>query len=123
MLNEKQALFVEEYLTNGFNATQAYLKVYGEVRNPRANAYQIKNHPDVKAAIQRRLDEMVGDKAEIASKVLAQLNDMAFSDKNDEIYTPTVKLKAIDLLQKQLALQTQKMETNGTIDINVNIEE
>ena len=48
---------------------------------------------------------------------------MAFAEKGDEDYTANIKLKALDLLQKQLGLQTQKVEADISTDINIVIEE
>ena len=46
---------------------------------------------------------------------------MAFAEKEDPIYNSNVKLKAMDLLQKQLSLQNQKIDVvaNNTITIEI----
>jgi len=41
---------------------------------------------------------------------------MGLADKDDKVYTPSIQLKALDLLQKQLGIQTNKQ--NITADIN-----
>jgi hypothetical protein len=48
---------------------------------------------------------------------------MAFADKDDTVYTPAVQQKALDMLQKQLGLQKQKMDIDSTQTINVTVEE
>ena len=52
-----------------------------------------------------------------------RLSDIAFADKEDEYYTISAQIKALDLLQKQLGLQHQKIEADITTDINITIEE
>lgn len=111
-LNPQQKMFVEEYLSNNFNAIQAYIKAYpnSTYESAMANAYHLKSKPYVAKEINRRLEEKIGTKEEIANKILDKLIEMAFAEKTDEIYTPSVVQKSIDLLQKQLGLQTNKIE-------------
>lgn len=54
-----------------------------------------------------------------------KLAEMAFADKDDEIYGPSVQLKALDMIQKQLGLQKQKIDANvdQTTTITVTIDE
>jgi hypothetical protein len=56
-----------------------------------------------------------------AERIATELAEMAFAKKEDDTYTPTVKLKALDLLQKQLSLQNQKIDVvaNNTITIEI----
>ena len=55
--------------------------------------------------------------------VMSKLAEIAFSEKGDSDYTTKDKLKALDLLQKQLGLQKQKLEADVNTDIIINIEE
>lgn len=50
---------------------------------------------------------------------------MAFAEKGDEDYPANIKVRALDLLQKQLGLQSQKIEANVNQEttIVVDIEE
>ena len=48
---------------------------------------------------------------------------MAFAAKGDADYSASIKIKALDLLQKQLGLQTQKVEADVNTDIIINIGE
>lgn len=111
-LNPQQKIFVEEYLSNNFNALQAYLKAYpnSSYESAMANAYHLKSKPYIVKEINRRLEERIGSKEEIANKILDKLMEMAFAAKEDEIYTPSVVQKSIDLIQKQLGLVTNKLE-------------
>lgn len=116
-----QEVFVEEYLANGFSATKAYRATHPdaspEVARKNAAAFKKK----VQNLIDERMVEILGEKEEIANQVLLQLKDMAFSDKRDEIYNASIKLKAMDLMQKQLALQTQKVDATNSNTITINI--
>ena len=47
----------------------------------------------------------------------------AFSEKGDDYYNASSQLKALDLLQKQLGVQHQKIEADLHTDIVINIEE
>lgn len=106
-LELKDEMFINEYLTNGYNATKAYIATHPAVTydTARCNAYKTKRR--LQPEIDKRMEDVIGEKEEIAQKILLQLQNMAFSPKDDEVYNPSVKLKAQELLQKQLGLQTQ----------------
>lgn len=57
--------------------------------------------------VQRKAYEEAGITAE---RIALTLAEMAFD--NGEKYPPTARTKALDLLQKQLGLQTQKLDAN-----------
>ena len=123
-LNKKQREFIANYLTNGYNATQAYMVAYGcshEVANK--NAYKTYNNPEVKAEIQAKQREYFETLNITAERIAEELSEMAFAPKGDEDYCASVKLKALDLLQKQLGLQKQKVEADLTSEITINIIE
>lgn len=119
-LTDKQELFIEEYLANGFNVAEAYRSAYGTERVN--NAYRAFNAPAVKEEIQRRLKEKHETLNITADRVMEELASIAFAKKGDDIYNATAKLKALDLLQKQLGVQTQKVEADLHTDINITIE-
>lgn len=122
-LNPNQKIFVEEYLSNNFNTIKAYMVAYPkcEAASLSGCAYRLKGQPHIQKEINKRLEERIGTKEELANKVLDKLSEMAFAEKTDEIYTPAVVQKAIDLIQKQLSLQTQKVEANVSTSIVINI--
>lgn len=123
-LNKKQLDFIAFYLNNGYNATQAYLAAYDCTYETAAkNAYKTYNNPEVKEEIKRRQQEHYEMLNISAERIAEELASMAFAAKGDKDYSGSVKLKALDLLQKQLGLQTQKVEAEINTDININIEE
>jgi len=123
-LTKKEKAFCEEYIDNGCNSSRAYAKVYGCcIEDARKRYCKTFRKPEVKeyiAALQREAFEAASINAE---RVALKLSDIAFADKEDEIYGVTAQLKALDLLQKQLGLQHQKLEAEVNTDINITITE
>lgn len=121
-LVEKQEAFCYEYVSNGYNPQKAYLAVYN-TKNPKQasdKAYQLLKRPEVKAKIAEIQKERFEQLSINADRVAEELAKVAFAEKGDEYYNATAKLKALELLQKQLGLQTTKVEAKVN-DININI--
>ncbi|MBQ9913552.1 MAG: terminase small subunit [Clostridia bacterium] len=123
-LTNKEKAFSEEYVANGGNATRAYLTAYGGTyETANATGWRVLKKPDVKEYI-RELQKVAFDNACItAERVALRLADIAFAEKGDEFYNISSQLKALDLLQKQLGLQHQKLEADINTDINIQIIE
>lgn len=123
-LNKRQEEFINQYLANGYNATQAYLAAYEcSYETAQSSAYRVFNHPEVNAEIKRRQQEHYAMLNISAERIAEELAAMAFAAKGDKDYSGSVKLKALDLLQKQLGLQTQRVEADINTDINITIED
>jgi phage terminase small subunit len=123
-LTKKQEEFIAVYLSNGYNATQAYLATHDcSYETASKNSYKLYNNPEVKEEIKRRQKEHYETLNISAERIAEELASMAFAAKGDKDYSGSVKLKALDLLQKQLGLQTQKIEADLNTDINITIEE
>ena len=73
--------------------------------------------------LEKRKAEIYHNVSVDAEMVMSKLAEIAFSEKGDSDYTTKDKLKALDLLQKQLGLQKQKLEADVNTDIVINIEE
>lgn len=123
-LTNKEKRFCEEYVANGGNASRAYFAAYDTtIENARKEYCKVFRKPQVKEYI-RELQKVAFDNACItAERVALKLGDIAFADREDELYNVTAQLKALDLLQKQLGLQKQKLEAEINTDINITIEE
>lgn len=123
-LTKKEKAFCEEYVVNGGNASRAYAVAYECcIEDARKRYCKTFKKPEIKEYI-RELQKVAFENACItAERVALRLSDIAFADKSDEIYTVSSQLKALDLLQKQLGLQHQKIEADVTTDIVINIEE
>jgi len=122
-LKPKEIQYCEEYLANGFQQRRAYMKIYPKMKQTTADkhAHEIMKKPEVREYIDNRLQDILGDKKKIADKVALSLMEMVEADKKDTIYTPQIRLKAMDLLQKQMGLQTQKIEAEISSNIDITI--
>lgn len=121
-LTAKQSLFCQEYVANGYKRVPAYCKAFPDSSetSARVNAYKLLKRDDIKAYVK----EIQKDRFEAlnisADRIACELANMAFSD-FDENNSATSKLKALDLLQKQLGLQNAKIEMNGEQKIIITI--
>lgn len=123
-LTKKEQAFCEEYVRNGGNASRAYYFAYDTTLENARKAYcKTFKKPEVKEYITALQKEAFAAACISAERVALKLADIAFADKEDEIYTAPSQLKALDLLQKQLGLQHQKLEADVNTSINITIEE
>lgn len=120
-LTAKERKFCEEYIKD-YNATQAYMKAYNTNNYNTANskAWTITKRPGVKAYLDRLEKERCDEMRINAEHILTELANLAFYDTD---INKRDKMKAIELLQKQLGLQQQKIQADVSTDININIEE
>ena len=124
-MTSQQRQFCENYLANGYNAVQAYFDAFPDAdkNNPKPSyPYVLMKKPEIKAYIDNRRKEIYESLNIDAERIAQELADMAFAAKGDEKYSASVKLKALELLQKQFGLQNQKIETKQEI-IEVSLED
>lgn len=122
-LTKKEKKFCEEYIANGCNASRAYEVAYGcNIEDARKRYCKTFRKPEVKEYIAQLQKEAFAEACITAERIALKLADIAFAEKNDEVYGASAQLKALDLLQKQLSLQTQKIEADVSTDINIIIE-
>ena len=122
-LTKKEKKFCEEYIANGCNASRAYEAAYGcSIEDARKRYCKTFRKPEVKEYIAQLQKEAFAEACITAERIALKLADIAFADKNDDVYGASAQLKALDLLQKQLSLQTQKIEADVSTDINIIIE-
>lgn len=117
MLNAKQKLFCEEYAKD-YQTERAYRAVYGDKKCAYKLGNKLLHRPEVKEYIQQVQDELVKENVITANKILLSLDKIA----NDPSVGTRDRLKAIDLIQKQLGLQRQVVESN-TIELSVSLNE
>lgn len=123
-LTKKEKAFCEEYVVNGCNSSRAYQKVYEcSIEDARKRYCKTFRKPEIKAYIAALQKEAFEAACINAERVAIKLADIAFAEKDDEYYTVVAQLKALDLLQKQLGLQHQKIEADVNTDIKITIEE
>ena len=117
-LNEKHKLFVVNYIATNFNAIEAYELTYPKSTRAtaRTNAYKLLANKEIKAEIEGQVKMILEAKHITAERVLLEIADIAFALKGDEVYDVKAKLKALELLQKQMGLQTTNSNINATIE-------
>ncbi len=114
----KQKLFCEEYLANGMNATQAYKKIYK--KDKAYYAVNLMKKPEVKEYIEARRKEMFEAYNIDYMRVMEEIAHIAFGDVDSEDkISYTSKLKALELLSKNLNLQTVKTENKDVIEVQL----
>lgn len=124
-LTKKEKAFCEEYIANGCNASQAYFKAYDvpTIENARKEYCKVLKRERVQNYIKELQKDAYNAAFINAERVALKLADIAFAEKGDTEYTAAAQLKALDLLQKQLGLQKQKLEADVNTDIIINIQE
>lgn len=120
---DKYREFALCYMSNGYNATQAYITVYKPAdptsHSVRQSAYVVKSKPEVQQIIKEEQDKRYKELNINAEHIAQELAEMAFAMKGDENYTAQVKLKALELLQKQLGLQTKNVKAEAEVSAAV----
>ena len=123
-LTKKEKAFCEYYVFDGESATGAYFKAYDcERTTASGQGYKMLRKPHIKEYIETLQKEAFDAACISAEKVALKLADIAFANKEDEHYNATAQLKALDLLQKQMGLQHQKIDADIKSDINITIGE
>ena len=120
-LTAKQKLFCENYVSNGYKLQKAYMDAFGaspEVAN--ANQWKLMKKDAIKNYIREVQHERFEALHITADSIVAQLRDIALSE--DASYME--RMKALELIQKQMGLQTQKVEADiKTTTINIDLED
>lgn len=122
-MTKKQRLFAEYYISNGCNALEAYRQAFNKTKeslnNKPSYPYTLLKEPEIAEYIEQRRQEIYESLNIDAIRVTQELADIAFADKNDEIYNTNAKLRALELLSKNLGLQTQKVENKDIIEVTL----
>ena len=122
-MTERQKLFAETYLANGYNALNAYYEAFPEKADKKnkkpSYPYTLLKEPEVAQYIKVRREEIYNSLNVDAIRVAQELATVAFAPKGDEVYNVTAKLKALELLSKNLGLQIQKNESKEVIEVTL----
>lgn len=122
-MTERQKLFAETYLANGYNALNAYYEAFPEKADKKnkkpSYPYTLLKEPEVAEYIKVRREEIYNSLNVDAIRVAQELATVAFAPKGDEVYNVTAKLKALELLSKNLGLQIQKNESKEVIEVTL----
>ena len=115
-MTDRQKLFAERYLANGFNAKEAYEVAFGAVNNKSPSyPYRLLKKPEIKEYIASRREELYDSLNIDAIRVMTEIAGIAFEE-SDNVQA---KLRALELLSKNLGLQTQKLEPKEVIEVSL----
>jgi phage terminase small subunit len=115
-LTTKQKAFVERYIGNGYNILEAYHFAFKNTNPNPSYPYRLLKDPEVLEAINMRKQEIYDSLAIDAMRVNGEIATIAFANV-DEKNTTANKLKALELLSKNLSLQTQKVESKEVVEV------
>lgn len=110
-LNERQKLFVAEYLKDP-NAKGAAIKAGYSEKTAEQIGYQLLQKTSVAEAITKAQQKRERRTEITADKVLKALSDIGF---NEDKERTTDRLKALELIGKHLGMYTDKMEMKAEI--------
>ena len=120
---EKWLRVAEEWLVNGYNSIKAYRSVYPNVtdRTARDNFSHIKRDPFISKYIEEQRSKAFENRCIDLTRVTEEISEIAFCEKGDEFVPMTVKLKALELLQK--SLKEDELARNNNNEIVIGLEE
>jgi phage terminase small subunit len=100
----RHSAFVDAYVTNGFNASDAAKKAGTKAKNTRQAGYELLTNPDVRKEIDKKLEQMSLGKQE----TVKLLSDIAQGSLNDYFVTTTkVEKPQVHAPLKQLIKELQ----------------
>lgn len=127
-LNPQELKFCELF-AGGKSQTQAYMEAFNLPEEKRdyasCAASRLMKKPKIHDMALKCQADVYERMCLNAEKIAIKLADMAFAEKDDEIYGASVQLKALDMLQKQLGLQKQniKADVDTTTQIKVTVDD
>jgi hypothetical protein len=120
-LNKRHKLFIDEYMTNGMNVTNAYSKVYKNDNRGtcEVNGHRLLRNPKVQQEIEKRQAKVTAKldikKEDILMDLLKIKEAFLLSGKNTGN-----AIKALDMINKMLGLyESQKIEHTGSMPISI----
>lgn len=152
MLNEKNRLFVKEYLID-LNATQAALRAGYSKRTAYSIGSELLKKPEIAALVQEEMDKRAAKLDITAARVLAEIARLALYDpldyrdvkspedvaalpedkrraivgwkwdKNNNFVLEFAKVSTLDQLGRHLKLFTDKLEVTGDISLAERLKE
>lgn len=124
-LTNKNKLFIEEYIANGYKEqAECYHKIYPDAswNTCKTNSSKLLAS-DAGKQYMREIQHERFERLNItADRIAEELSKMAFGNV-DETLKNSDKARALDLLQKQLGLQTQKVQAEVESNVVINITE
>lgn len=135
-MTEKQKLFCEEYLANGFNATQACLAVYKGIKkssSAKVYAHRLIHDPEVKEYIDTVLEKIHDEKTMDAKEVMERLTAIAREETTDELLTvegdikslkskTQDRIRALELIGKAYGMFDKNVNVSGDLGISIEVD-
>ena len=120
-LTKRQREFCEEYVKT-YNLTRSYGKVYTNAaeKNWASLACKLFADPRIKEYVRKLEEQVFQEKGINAEHIAVELAKIAFEDPDA---SRADKMKAIELLGKQIQLYTQKVEVNDGLTIKVEVND
>lgn len=116
-MTSKQKLFADTYLANGFKAKAAYLEVYGPKNNPDPTyPYKLLKIPEVAEYINSKRQDLYESLSIDAKRVMGEIANIAFNEGKVPL---GVKLKALELLSKNLNIASDTEEKDDVIEVKI----
>lgn len=121
-LTPKQSAFIDYYIAS-LNGTQSYIRAYKtdtytpKQRTAEVNASKLLKHPNVQPIIDERMDAMESERQANAKEVLEYLTTTMRDKESKE----SDRLRAAELIGKRYALFTDKVDTNQSVEIEINL--
>lgn len=128
-LTQKQRRFVDEYIISG-NATQAAIKAGYSKKYANTNANKLLQNTTIKAAIDKRNEEIKSEKTADMTEVMEYLTSVMRGKQTESVATAKGvyndapvgakdRIKAAELIGKRYGAWTDKKEINGNLDIEI----
>ena len=95
----------------------AYRSVFGGEGKTPSYPYKLLKNKTIADYIQHRREEIYESLNIDAIRVMQEIAEIAFEPTNEK--NVSAKLKALDLLSKNLSLQTQRVESKETIEVSL----
>lgn len=114
----------EAWLTNGYKAAEAYQSVYPNCKNRKTamdNFCNIKKIPEIKEYIAEQRQKAFDAQCVDLQRVTEEIASMAFCPKGDKDIPTTVKLKALEMLQKAMR-EDAKFQQEIKDEITIGLE-
>lgn len=117
-LNERQALFAQEYIVD-LNATQAAIRAGYSESTAGSQGHDLLKIPEIQAAIQKAMDLRAERVGITADRVLVELARMGFADIR-HIFTASGQLRDIASLPDEVAAAVSQVEvvTKPSADVD-----
>lgn len=122
---EKYFAVADAWLTNGYNAAEAYQSVYPNCTNRKTamdNFCNIKKIPEIAEYIAEQRQAAFDAKCIDLTRVTEEIAKMAFCPDGDKYIPASVKAKALEMLQKALR-EDAKAQQESKEEITIGLEE